>query len=165
MKILSIILTLLICINCGTNKDIENHKKLAIQYRDEKDLGKAIVELRTIVINFPENENAAEAQFQIGEIYLNDVKDYFFAIDEFQKVIELFPDQEVTPKAAFMIGYIYSNYLEAFSYALQNYRDFLVKYPNHELIPSVEYEIDGLKEYEAVIDSLNKVAFNKKDVS
>ena len=52
MKILLIILTLLVCIDCGKNKDIENHKKLAIQYREEKDLGKAIVELRKIVKNF-----------------------------------------------------------------------------------------------------------------
>ena len=36
------------------------------------------------------------------------------------------------------------------------------KYPDDELIPSVEYEIDGLMQYETIIDSLNKIALKPK---
>lgn len=164
MKYTSILIFVFICVNCSPNTEIEEYKKLAIQYRDEKDLGKAIIELRNIVKKYPDKEEAAEAQFKIGEIYLNDVKDYQFAVDEFQKVIDLFPNMKVTPKAAFMIGYIYANNLEAYSYALNHYRDFLTNYPNHELTPSVEFELNGLLKFETVIDSLNDIAIKKKEI-
>ena len=157
-----IIITILL-IGCKSNSDIQKHHSLAQQYRIDNDFGKAIVELRTVVNNYPSYNEAAQSQFQIAEIYLNDVKDYDFAIEEFQHLINLFPNKKITPKALFMIGYTYANYLDAYSHALKYYRKFLSQYPNHELIPSVEYEINGLVQYESIIDSLNKISLKTKE--
>ena len=38
---------------------------------------------------------------------------------------------------------------------------FKAKYPSDELIPSVEYELEGLKNIQGTIDSLNSIV-NKK---
>ena len=163
MKVWLIIGIILILTGCKTNRNIKNHLEMAQQFREENNFGEAIVELRSIVNNFPNLKQAPEAQFQIAEIYMNDVKDYDFAIKEFQQIIILFPNESIVPKAAFMVGYIYVNYLDAYSHALRCYRKFLIDYPNHELIPSVEYEINGLIKFETVIDSLNKIALKTKE--
>ena len=162
MKLQFTIIITMLLIGCKSNSDIQKHHSLAEEYRSDNNFGKAIVELRTIVNNYPNYSEAAQSQFQIAEIYLNDVKDYDFAIEEFQQLITLYPNEKIPPKALFMIGYTYANYLDAYSHALRSYRNFISQYPNHELIPSVEYEIDGLMQYETIIDSLNKIALKPK---
>jgi outer membrane protein assembly factor BamD (BamD/ComL family) len=82
-------------------------------------------------------------------------------VEEFEKVVEEYPEHEVSKKSLFMIAYIYNNYLEAYSDAIINYNLFKEKYPSDELIPSVEYELEGLKDIQATIDSLNSIV-NKK---
>ena len=152
------ILFAILLITCEGNYDIKKHHNLAKEFRNDNNYGKAIIELRTIVNKYPNSNEAAQSQFKIAEIYLNDIRDYDFAIKEFLKLINLFPNNKITPKALFMIGYTYGNHLDAYSHALKNYRKFLTEYPKHELIPSVEYEINELLQYESVIDSLNKIA-------
>ena len=82
-------------------------------------------------------------------------------MEEFEKVVKEYPEHEVSKKSLFMIAYIYNNYLEAYSDAIINYNLFKEKYPSDELIPSVEYELEGLKNIKATIDSLNSIV-NKK---
>ena len=62
-----------------------------------------------------------------------------------------------------MIAYIYNNYLNSFTKAIDNYNLFLNKYPDDELIPSVEYELEGLFNIEAIIDSLNLIVSQKSN--
>ena len=45
-----------------------------------------------------------------------------------------------------------------------DYRLFLIKYPDDELIPSVKYELEGLLEIETIIDSLNGIVSQKKNI-
>ena len=123
----------------------------------------SITTYKTILDKYPSDNFAAKAQFQIADIYLNDVKDFDFAVKEFQKVVDLYPDHEVSKKSLFMIAYIYNNYLNAYSDAIETYNLFKQKYPNDELIPSVEYELDGLKDIQTTIDSLNSIV-NKKSI-
>ena len=145
----------------NANKSADQLWKDGQKYRIEEKLMESITSYKTIIEDFPLNQLAAQAQFQIADIYLNDTKDFEYAVEEFQKVVQEYPDHDVSKKSLFMIAYIYNNYLEAYSDAIINYNLFKEKYPSDELIPSVEYELEGLKNIKATIDSLNSIV-NKK---
>ena len=160
------IILLLICVyfaSCSgdSNRTAAELWDDAQKYRTEDRLKESITSFKTILDKYPSDNFAAEAQFQIADIYLNDVKDFDYAIKEFQKVVHLYPDHEVSKKSLFMIAYIFNNYLNAYSDAIITYKLFRKKYPNDELIPSVEFELDGLKGIQSTIDSLNSIV-NKK---
>ncbi len=141
----------------NANKSADQLWKDGQKYRIEEKLMESITSYKTIIEDFPLNQLAAQAQFQIADIYLNDTKDFEYAIEEFQKVVQEYPDHDVSKKSLFMIAYIYNNYLEAYSDAIINYKLFKDKYPTDELIPSVEYELEGLKSIQTKIDSLNSI--------
>ena len=163
MKKFILLLIGLYFVSCGggSNKNAAELWDDGQKYRSEDKLKESITSFKTILDKYPSDNFAAEAQFQIADIYLNDVKDFDFAIKEFQKVVELYPDHEVSKKSLFMIAYIFNNYLNAYSDAIITYKLFRKKYPNDELIPSVEYELEGLLKIEDTIDSLN-LMFSKK---
>jgi len=79
-------------------------------------------------------------------------------------VVDLYPDHEVSKKSLFMIAYIFNNYLNAYSDAIITYKLFREKYPNDELIPSVEFELEGLKDIQSTIDSLNLIVNKKSNI-
>ena len=145
----------------GSNRTAAELWDDAQKNRAEDKLKDSITNFKSILVKYPSDNFAAEAQFQIADIYLNDVKDFDFAVKEFEKVVDLYPDHEVSKKSLFMIAYIFNNYLNAYSDAIMTYKLFRQKYPNDELIPSVEFELDGLKDIQTTIDSLN-IIVNKK---
>jgi len=163
VKNILILLIGLIALSCNgnSNKSANQLWNDGQQFRSEEKLMESITSFKSIIKNYPLDDLAAKAQFQIADIYLNDTKDFEFAVEEFEKVVEEYPQHEVSKKSLFMIAYIYNNYLEAYSDAIINYNLFKEKYPGDELIPSVEYELDGLKDIQATIDSLNSI-LNKK---
>ena len=148
----------------GSNRTAAELWDDAQKYRAEDKLKESITSFKTILDKYPSDNFAAEAQFQIADIYLNDVKDFDFAIKEFQKVVDLYPDHEVSKKSLFMIAYIFNNYLNAYSDAIMTYKLFRQKYPNDELIPSVEFELDGLIDIQSTIDSLNSIVNKKSNI-
>ena len=148
----------------GSNKNATELWNDGQKYRAEDKLKESITSFKTILVKYPSGNFAAEAQFQIADIYLNDVKDFDFAVKEFQKVVDLYPDHEVSKKSLFMIAYIFNNYLNAYSDAIITYNLFRKKYPNDELIPSVEFELDGLKDIQSTIDSLNSIVNKKANI-
>ncbi len=148
--------------NSNNNAIIEGKWEEAKKFRVENELGKSITLLKDIIDNYKSSIRASEAQFQIADIYLNDVKDYDLALIEFKKVIENYENSIMAKKAIFMIGYIYSNNLDAFSLAMEYYNEFKTKYPNDELVSSVDYELSILNQYQTQIDSLNKIADERK---
>ena len=157
MKNTKLLLIVLYLLSCGgsSNKNAAELWNDGQKYRAENKLRESITSYKTILDKYPSNNFAAEAQFEIADIYLNDVKDFDFAVEEFQTVVDQYSDHEVAKKSLFMIAYIYNNYLNAYSDAIITYNLFKEKYPNDELIPSVEYELDGLKNIQSTIDSLN----------
>ena len=159
MKNIIILLIGLYFVSCGgsSNKNAAELWNDGQKYRAEDKLKESITSFKSILEKYPSDNFAAEAQFQIADIYLNDVKEFEFAIEEFQKVVAQYPNHEVSKKSLFMIAYIYNNYLEAYSDAIINYNLFKEKYPSDELIPSVEYELEGLKNIKTTIDSLNSI--------
>ena len=158
MKNILILLIGLIALSCNGNskKSADQLWNDGQQFRSEERLMESITIFKSIIKDYPLDDLAAKSQFQIADIYLNDTKDFEFAVEEFEKVVKEYPEHEVSKKSLFMIAYIYNNYLEAYSDAIINYNLFKEKYPSDELIPSVEYELEGLKNIKATIDSLNK---------
>ena len=116
------------------------------------------------ILNYPEHLFAARAQYKKAEIYLNDIKDYDFAIQEYERVVRQYPNHEVAKNSLFMIAYIYNNYLNSYTDAIDNYNLFINKYPDDELIPSVQFELEGLFEIEVIIDSLNSIVSQKRNL-
>ena len=127
------------------------------EYRSKKQLQNAITNCKKIISKYSNEDIAATALFQIGDIYLNDVKDFDFAIEYFKEVKEKYPNSKENEKASFMIGYIYANYLDSYSDAAISYNNFLDSYPESELIQSVKYELNILEPLLKTIDSLNTI--------
>jgi len=161
--ILLIGLLVLSC-NSSSNKSPDQHWEDGQKYRTEEKLMESITSFKAIIKYYPLHELAAQAQFQIADIYLNDTKDFDFAVEEFQKVVKEYPNHEVSKKSLFMMAYIYNNYLDAYSDAIIKYNLFKDRYPDDELIPSVEYELEGLKDIKNTIDSLNSIVNKKNNI-
>ena len=83
-------------ISCGggSNKNAAELWDDGQKYRAEDKLKESITSFKSILEKYPSDNFAAEAQFQIADIYLNDVKDFEFAVEEFQKVVYQYPDHE-----------------------------------------------------------------------
>ena len=150
--------------NGGSEKSAVQLWELGQQYRVENNLRESITAFKIIISKYPNHDLSAKGQFQIADIYLNDTKDFEYAVNEFKKVVDNYPDHEVAKKSLFMIAYIYNNYLEAYSDAIIHYNLFKEKYPEDELMPSVEYELNGLKEIQSKIDSLNLIVNQKSNI-
>ena len=157
--ILIIYMLLISCNNQSPKTLFENAKLM----RSENNFKESLINLELIIINYPTHDLAAEAQYKKAEIYLNDIKNFDFSVEEFEKVISQYPNHDVAKNSLFMIAYIYNNYLNSFTKAIDNYNLFLNKYPDDELIPSVEYELEGLFNIEAIIDSLNLIVSQKSN--
>ena len=166
MKNINILLLCMLLISCngGTNKSADQLWEEAQQHRVKENLKDSITYFKEIISKYPDHSLSAKAQFQIADIYLNDTKDFEYAVNEFIKVVDSYPDHEVSKKSLFMIAYIYNNYLDEYSDAIIYYNIFKDKYPDDELIPSVQYELDGLKEVQSTIDSLNSIVNIKSNI-
>ncbi|MBT3251033.1 MAG: tetratricopeptide repeat protein [Candidatus Marinimicrobia bacterium] len=162
-NLIIIFLVLFVSIGCNNNNStVEALWTEAEEFRMKDDLKSSIEKLVEIKNTFHKHEKAAESQFMIGEIYLNDIKDYDIAITEFNTVISEFPKSKVAEKAMFMIGYVYTNYLDAYSDGIAYYNDFKNKYPNSDLIQSVDYELENLADIKTEIENLNVIASDNK---
>jgi len=158
MQFLLILFTILFIGCSGSNiESVDQLWASAIKFRENGDLRTSITNFKSIINNYPKSEFSPKAQYQIGDIYLNDVKDYPFAIQEFEVLISNYSDTHLAKKSAFMVAYIYYNNLDEYSKAVEKYELFLDKYPNDTLRLSVEYELEGLRKYQSTIDSLNNL--------
>ena len=160
-KYFLLIILVIICCNNNKPEKLWNEAKLM---RSDNRMRECIINLESIIINYPKHDLASKSQFQKAEIYLNDIKDYDIAIKEFEKVINQFPNHNVAKKSLFMLAYIYNNYLNSYSKAIEIYNLFILKYPDDELIPSVKYELEGLIEIGTIIDSLNTIVKQKENI-
>ena len=166
MKNIILLLIGVYFVSCGggSNRTAVELWDDAQKHRAEDKLKESITSFKTILDKYPSDNFAGQAQFQIADIYLNDVKDFDIAVKEFQKVVDLYPNDEVSKNSLFMIAYIFNNYLNAYSDAIITYKLFREKYPNDALIPSVNFELNGLKDIQTTIDSLNLIINKKSNI-
>ena len=104
VKNILILLIGLYVLSCsgGSNKSADQHWKDGQQYRTETKLMESITSIKSIIKTYTLHELAAQAQYQIADIYLKDVNNYIFAVKEFEKVAENYSDTDYSKKAIFI---------------------------------------------------------------
>jgi|TARA_B100001964_G_scaffold106888_1_gene119432 antitoxin component YwqK of YwqJK toxin-antitoxin module len=112
--------------------------------RIAKNIKVSLDNLYNLTKHYPEHALVPQAQYLIGDIYMNDLIDFENAIVSFNKVVNNFPGSSQEPLAQFMVGYIYANFVGDTEQAISTYQTFIEKYPGHELTPSVKFELENL---------------------
>jgi peptidyl-prolyl cis-trans isomerase B (cyclophilin B) len=112
--------------------------------REAKNIKASLENLENLIKHYSEHSLAPQAQYLIGDIYMNDLLDFHNAINSYSKVSENYVGTNYAVEAQFMVGYIYANILSDYEKAMENYLIFLEKYPNHKLAPSVKFEFEFL---------------------
>lgn len=152
---LSLLLLFMACGVRQTAEELWSSSKREVQSRRYR---KAIQALEKLVAAYPEHTLAPRAQFQIGDIYMNNMDDLHSSVTAFQETTARYPDTDEGVKALFMVGFVYANHLKDYEAARQAYMGFMDQYPNHELIPSVKFELENLGKSADEIDALKGVA-------
>ena len=120
-----------------------------------KDYGNAIILLNELIAKHPQEQLAAEAEFMIAEIYLNDFKEYEIASKHYDAIVQNYSKSfNSVKKSMFTLGYIYANYLEYYSDAITTYKKFQEIYPDDPLLPSIDYELEILSSVNETIENL-----------
>lgn len=157
MRGIYVSLTLLI-VACGVSKTAEELWQASEKEVNAKKYHKAIKSLRTLVATYPDHPLAPRAQFQIGDMYMNNVDDIPGSLEEYRTTTKLYPNSDEGVKALFMVGFVNANHLEDYEAAKRAYIEFLHRYPNHELIPSVRFELENLGKPVEEIDELRGIS-------
>ena len=145
-------------VNHKTNKekDVYNDKFYeALVLATDKNYSKAIKSLNIIIDENKGKRTAAEAEYIIAEIYLNDFNNYSSAANRYNEIINSYPKSfNVVKKSMFTLAYIYANNLDSYTDAIYFYELFKNEYPNDDLISSIDYELMDLYEHKLLIESL-----------
>jgi TolA-binding protein len=145
-------------INQKTNKekDVFNDEFYeALLLATDKDYSKAIKSLNLIIDKNKGKRSAAEAEYIIAEIYLNDFNNYSSAAKRYSDIINSYPQSfNVVKKSMFTLAYIYANSLDSYTDAIYYYELFKKEYPGDDLITSIDYELKDLYEHKKIIESL-----------
>jgi len=148
---------MLIVVACGVRKTAEELWSSSEREINARQYHKAIKALGTIVRTYPDHPLAPEAQFKIGDIYMNNTNDLHKSLAAYQETNTRYPQTDAGVKALFMIGFVNANHLVDYEAARQAYTDFLNRYPNHELTPSVKFEMENLGKPVEDIDALKGI--------
>ena len=125
-------------------KTAEEYFTVAEVERNAKNIKASLENLDNLIKYYPEHVLASQAQYLMGDIYMNDLRDFQNAITSYNKVLENFAGSAHEAQAQFMVGYVQANILSDFEQAKATYEIFLEKFPDHELAPSVQFEIEYL---------------------
>jgi TolA-binding protein len=151
-----IVLTVLIW-SCGEKRTASELWNSARTAQENENYKESISLYQQLVEKYPEDKMAPQAQFIVGDTYMNFLKDFNKAIQSYRDVVKKYPESEFAPKAQFMVGYIYANNLKDLISARAEYRQFKEKYPNHELITAVEFELENLGKDLSEIEALKNI--------
>lgn len=91
---------------------------------------------------YPDDPNAPEAQFNIGQIHLSQQK-YDQAVMDFDAVLERYPDTKITPDAYFMKGMalLQGKHNTA---AAKEFRAVVAKYPRSDAAPKAKEQLRAM---------------------
>ena len=135
---------------------------------------KAIAAYREVIRQFPNSEEAPDAQLRIGDILEFELENYKQAVKEYQSFIRNYPKNRGVWRALTNIEYIYVKKLKDIKEAIAIYRKFITDYPDNKYIVRAQYEIGWLyiylgnthyaqatKEFQKVINQFPKTKFKK----
>jgi TolA-binding protein len=102
----------------------------------------AMMEFTDYLKYFPQTENAAAAQYYIGQLY-DRAKQYDDAVQALDAVLERYPDNPKTPDAMYMKGV---DLMKAGhrSDAGEEFKDFLARFPTHSLARNAQQHLREL---------------------
>jgi len=102
----------------------------------------AMMEFNDYLKYFPQSENAASAQYYIGQIY-DRAKQYEDAAQAFDAVLERYPDNPKTPDALYYKGVDLMKGGHRAD-AAGEFKDFLARYPTHSLARNAQAHLKEL---------------------
>jgi len=142
------------------------------QYKviDENDYQAAIAKYREVIENFPDTEEAVEAQYRIGNVYQWNLVEPEEAIAEYQKVIEMNPSIDYVAQTLIRIGESYGR-MRQFDKIVEYFKQVIEKYPESEYVPMANirlanthlFELHDSKKakpiYEAILSEYSQSSF------
>ena len=138
------LVALIILAACGASHTPEELWQMAENNLEKQDFKHAIKALKTLVAAYPDDALAPQAQFRLGDIYMNNTHDLAKSLKAYQRTAEQYVGTGEGIKALFMIGFVNANYLNQMDAARKAYESFLHQYPDDELAPSVKFELENL---------------------
>lgn len=144
------ILAALLIFNCS-GKNAEDYYNAGITSIKNADYGEALNEFQLLVKEYPDNDLAVNAYFEMGKLFHGKLIDDFSnyeaseeAVNYYKIVAEKFPNSSLAPNSLFMVGFIQANEMNKLKEARETYTKFIEKYPNNELAKSAEAELENL---------------------
>ena len=137
---------------------------------DEKDFSGALVEYRKVTNDYPESDEAPEAQFRIGNIYHWNLKDLDKAIAEYQKVTDDYPGTDFAFESLIRQGECYAR-LKQYDTALSRFQSVVSAAPGDgkstsRWAESIQSALDEFAEMEAAtaygLEHLNDVVLEEE---
>jgi TolA-binding protein len=147
-KVLLSVFMMLIIFACSQITDQEYFDK-AYNFLKEKKYKDVVINLETLIKEYPESKLAPKAMVQIASLYethliegVNYSESYKKAAELYHQVYEKYPDSEEAPVALFQCGFLYDNEMKNYDEATKKYNLFLEKYPNHKYAAIVKQSLD-----------------------
>ncbi len=115
----------LIMIGCEGTRTADEYFNAAEVERNAKNIKVSLENLEKLIEHYPDNALAAQAQYLMGDIYMNDLRDFENAILSYQKVVDNFSGSSKVAHAQFMVGYIYAENLNKKDLARTAFQRFI----------------------------------------
>jgi len=103
----------------------------------------AISGFQALISTFPKSDYADNAQFQIGESYLQSGK-YAEAVAAYSRVISDYPSGDQVPNAYYKRGFALENIPGQLDVAKQSYQTAVDKYPDSQAATLAKQRLEGL---------------------
>ena len=116
---------ILLTIGCESKKTADEYYSAAEIERNAKNIKVSLESLEDLIKNYPEHDLAPQAQYLMGDIYMNDLRDFENAILSYQKVVDNFSGSSKVAHAQFMVGYIYAENLNKKDLARTAFQRFI----------------------------------------
>lgn len=97
----------------------------------QENFSTAIEQLRQFLAEYPDNEQAATAQYTLAKSYYKQA-DFVSALVNFERVIEIYPNHQLRPQAELELAYCYYE-LKDFAQAKILLQQLQENYPQHEV--------------------------------
>ncbi|QQS38071.1 MAG: tetratricopeptide repeat protein [Ignavibacteriales bacterium] len=142
------ILSALLISGCS-GESAEDLMKAARQNIDQQKYIEAAPLLEKLVAEFPENELAPTALYDLANLYqkrnltdLTEKQALVKASELFKKVYDDYPSSKEAAYSLFMAGFIKANEpISEYKDATELYNLFIEKFPNHEMVSSAKAEL------------------------
>lgn len=171
-KLLPLLFITLMLAGCATTIDTanmgpEDRLNYAIGIYNDEDWLEALKEFEAIVLQYPGNSIADDAQFYLGKTrYERD--EYILAAFEFSKLISNMPASELVPQSQYMLADCYYQLSPDYSLdqrytkkAIEEYQSFIDFFPTNEKVKEAESRIGELNDKLAYKEYHNAYIYEK----